>query len=151
MRGLLLLAVAGAVACRGREPGQAADRGRAPPTTQARATCLDYRDTVELEGALRRETYPGPPNYESIAEGDEEQTGYYLHLNEAICARSSGPDVDDASEVPQDSVLRVQLVLDSAGYARLQPELGRAVALRGTLFSAYTGHHHAPLLLDVLR
>jgi hypothetical protein len=30
----------------------------------------------------------------------------------------------------------------------LRPRLGQRVVLRGTLFAAFTGHHHAPLLLQ---
>ena len=151
MRRPLLVAVLLAVACRGEESDRARPDTRSSQVGYATATCLDYRDTVELRGTLQRETHPGPPNYESIAGGDAAETGFYLHLGRAICARSSRPDPDDASETEQDGVLLVQLVLDSAGYARLGPQVGRNVTLRGTIFSAHTGHHHAPLLLDVQR
>ena len=148
MRALFLALLPVAVACQRGEADRTLGQGssRAAP---ASAACLDYRDTVELVGTLRRETHPGPPNYESIADGDEEETGFYLHLRTPICARSASPELEDASAAAQDSVARVQLVLDSAGYARLRPELGGAVSLRGTIFSSHTGHHHAPLLLDV--
>jgi hypothetical protein len=94
--------------------------------------------------------YPGRPNFESIAGGDEAESGFYLNLAQPICARSAYPDQEDASLVPRDSVVRVQLVLDSAGYARLQSHLQQSVEVRGTLFSSFTGHHHAPVLLQVL-
>ena len=49
---------------------------------------------------------------------------------------------------PRDSVGLIQLVLDSTGYSRLRPSLGTSVTLTGRLFSAITGHHHAPVLME---
>lgn len=110
--------------------------------------CLRYEpDTVAIGGRLRRLTFPGRPNYERVADGDETETGYYLELPAPICAAGGG---DSDLDTLRRGVRRVQLVLDSAGYARLRPRLGRRVVLRGTLFASHTGHHHAPLLLQVL-
>lgn len=109
--------------------------------------CLRYEpDSVRLVGTMRRHTFPGPPNYESIRNGDMVETGYYLHLDRPVCTVGK-----DEINVPLSGVRFVQLVLDSAGYARLRPLLGRRVALRGTLFAEHTGHHHAPLLLVVAK
>jgi hypothetical protein len=55
------------------------------------------------------------------------------------------PNVPD--EMSTDSVRRIQLVLDSAGYAHFESRLKTEVTVRGQLFSAHTMHHHAPLLL----
>jgi len=121
------------------------------PATPARrqhpATgCLTYvPDTVSLKGTLRRHTFPGPPNYESIKDGDEPETGFYLHLGQPVCTIGK-----DEVDVAARGVRFVQLVLDSTGYGGLRPLLGRQVTLRGTLFHAISGHHHAPLLLTVL-
>lgn len=120
---------------------------KAPGAAEAEldAKCFHYAQTVELRGTLRREIHPGRPNFESIAAGDEKETGYYLHLPAQICTRASAPNVPD--EMSTDSVRRVQLVLDSVGYAHFRPRLNREVSARGELFSAHTMHHHAPLLL----
>lgn len=110
------------------------------------AGCLRYGpDTVSVAGVLERQTYPGRPNYASIAEGDEAETGFYLKLSEPVCtaADTTAPDAPALH-----GVRLVQLVLDSAGYAALRPRLGQRVVLRGTLLAAFTGHHHAPLLLQ---
>jgi hypothetical protein len=107
--------------------------------------CLSYEpDTVSLRGTLRRHTFPGPPNYESVKEGDEPETGFYLHLLRPVCTVAE--DINDA----HDNVRLVQLVLDSTGYARLTPALGHVITIRGTLSSAITGHQHALLQLEVL-
>ena len=121
------------------------------PVTPARgqhpaAGCLTYApDTVSLKGTLRRQTFPGPPNYESVKSGDAPETGFYLHLGRPVCTIGK-----DEVDVAARAVRFVQLVLDTTGYARLRPLLGRRVTLRGTLFHAISGHHHAPLLLTVL-
>jgi hypothetical protein len=125
-----------------------------PLGAQGRAVaCLRYEpDTVVLTGILRRHTYPGPPNFESVRAGDAPETGYYLHLGHPVCASrqyASDAEVDAAAARHVDARL-VQLVLDSAGYARLRPLLGQRVTLRGRVFSAFTGHHHAPLVMTVL-
>ena len=74
------------------------------------------------------------------------EPGFYLELVTPVCAE--GGDYPGLNG-PQRGVRRVQLVLDAAGYARLRPHLGKHVMLRGTLFAAHTGHHHAPRLLEV--
>lgn len=120
-----------------------------PPRVRV-SPCLAYEDTIVLRGRLSREAYPGPPNYKNIKQGDDAEVGYYLTLEQPICARAAYPNPDDASLISKDSVTHVQLVLDEAGYRRLESAVGRTIELRGTLFARFTGHHHAPLLLWVL-
>lgn len=110
------------------------------------AGCLKYEpDMATLVGKLHRATFPGRPNFESIEDGDEPETGFYLSLNPPICTRGkSGGD-----EQPHDGVQEVQLVLTKEQYAKLRPQLGRQVKLQGRLFAAFTGHHHADVLLRV--
>jgi hypothetical protein len=101
------------------------------------------KDTVALTGKLERRTYPGRPNYESVKSGDEAETGFYLVLRTPACSLA------DTAAGAKKEVRLVQLVLDQAGYQRLRPRLGTTVTLRGTVFGSHTGHHHAPLLLNV--
>lgn len=111
--------------------------------------CLPYEpEIVSLAGTLRRQTFPGRPNYESVKKGDEAETGFYLHLDRPVCTTGAGDD-PSWGHYRVDGVTLVQLVLDAAGYDRLRPRLGHRVTLRGTLFAAFTAHHHAPLLLKV--
>jgi hypothetical protein len=110
--------------------------------------CLAYEpDTVLLSGELERRTYPGRPNYESVARGDEAETGFYLVVTQPLCVTRN---LDDFNE-PAVGVRTVQLVLDQPGYDRLRRSLGHQVTVRGTIFHAHTGHHHAELLLQVIR
>lgn len=110
------------------------------------ADCLKYEpDVVTLTGSLHRATFPGKPNFESVADGDEPETGFYLTLGQPICTRGdSGPERQAHAAVKE-----IQLVLTEAQYASLGPKVGSQVQLRGQLFSSFTGHHHADVLLRV--
>jgi hypothetical protein len=120
----------------------------ARPPLAARRDCLRYGpNAVNLTGTLARHTFSGAPGFGEDPAHDEKELGFYLDLTAPVCTVAGTDDVDR----PLESVRRVQLVLDSAGYARLRPFLGKRVTLRGTLFGASTGHHHAPILLDVFK
>lgn len=119
--------------------------GQAPTS----GPCLRYEpDTVQLTGRLERHMYYGAPNYGEDPAHDEQEVGFYLGLAGSVCAAGGR---DPALNNPRRGVRRVQLVLDSAGYAQLRPYLGQRVTLRGTLFASHTGHHHTPILLDVAK
>jgi hypothetical protein len=117
-------------------------------TAHAGEVCLRYAPTnVTLSGKLVRLIFAGRPNYESVESGDEPEVGYYLELTHAVCTEASPNTYDSA----QKNVKLVQLVLDSKGYSTLRSSLGSNVTLSGKLFSAITGHHHAPLLLQDIK
>jgi uncharacterized protein DUF4431 len=127
-------------ACRGKASGiaRAADSSR---------SCLRYGpETVTVHGRLERLVFPGRPNYEDTLQGDEPEAGFYLRVKRSICVAGGR---DEELGGPHYGVDSVQLVLDSTGYATLRPYVGRDLALHGTLFPEYTGHHHAPVLLKV--
>lgn len=115
--------------------------------TAAHSACLHYEpDTVRLTGKLERHMYYGAPNFGEDPAHDEKEIGFYLEPSAPLCA--GGGQKAELNE-PHRGVRLVQLVLDSAGYARLQTFLGRQVTLGGTLFASTTGHHHTPVLLHV--
>ncbi len=110
-------------------------------------SCLSYDSPAKLVGTISRHTYPGLPNYESIEEGDEAETGLYLDLNEPVCTDESTDGVNEAKS----GVKQIQLVVaDKAMSERLNSLQGSVITVQGRLFSAITGHHHAPLLLEDL-
>jgi hypothetical protein len=113
-----------------------------------RASCFHYGpDTVRIAGTLSRHMYYGAPGYGEDPKHDEKERGFYLDLTTPLCTVQGA----DAIEVAQTNVRRIQLVLDRRGYDALRPFLGKQVRLRGTLFGASTGHHHTPVLLDVIQ
>jgi hypothetical protein len=108
--------------------------------------CLSYEPAlVAITGKLERQTYPGPPNYESVEKGDKAETGFYLSLATPICVNATP---DDDLNYEQRDVRLVQLNLDDKGFDELRPYLGGLIEVRGTLYAAHTGHHHAPLVLN---
>lgn len=114
------------------------------PTAQAK--CFKYEpEVVTVSGKLLRKTFAGPPNYESIRNGDAPETGFYLSVKQPICTiASQSAGADEAKS----GVSLIQLVLKPEAYELLRPLLGQSITVKGSLFSAQTGHHHAPLLLN---
>lgn len=117
-----------------------------PLTTQAVDCHAFETETVTLTGTLYRDTFPGPPNYEDVTQGDEAEVGFYLALPQPLCMTAN-----DEFEVSDDQRLDyLQLILDQKGYDQLRPYLlseGK-LTLKGTITGALTAHHHTPLLLQ---
>ena len=113
---------------------------------QGAGPCLRYApDTVQVAGTLARHIFYGAPGFGEDPEHDEKETGFYLELAAPVCMAPGRDDGDTA----RTGIRRMQLLLDAAGYERLRPFLGKRITIRGTLSGAITGHHHAPVLLDV--
>lgn len=105
------------------------------------AWCPAEDQQVTLQGTLIQQTLPGPPNYESIKDGDEAVTYDYLKLDQPLEC-----DVTGESE----SVPLVQLILmgkNKPDYADLAPSLGKDVILTGKTMYAQTGLHFTSVLL----
>lgn len=108
--------------------------------------CINYGSTV-ITGRLVSKTFPGPPNYESIEAGDEEETYYFLALPSPICV-VEGQDANGL-EPSQTGVKLVQLILNGKStYNSLRQLLGGSVSCQGNLFAAITAHHHSDVLLS---
>ena len=120
-------------------------------TTEPRSvaqTCVKYEpETVSLTGTIKQHTFAGPPNYESVAKGDQAERVWVLHLARPLCVSASG----DREE--EKNFSDVQLVFTDAekDYRRYRSVLNRRVIANGTLFHAQTGHHHTKVLLTVDR
>ncbi|MEA3031526.1 MAG: hypothetical protein QOJ53_592 [Sphingomonadales bacterium] len=110
--------------------------------------CIDLRgpgSEVSLRGRLTLETFPGPPNYESVRRGDAAEHAYILEMERDICIDDGGEFAD-----PEERFRHVQL------YSARRPQRqllsaarGQWVRVRGAGFGAHTGHHHASLVVDV--
>jgi hypothetical protein len=120
------------------------------PSAYARAqegNCFAYEPTlVKLPGTIIRKTFPGPPNYESIRKGDKPETYFILHLSKPICTTASGDN--DAESGVRD----IQLILTQKQYASYKKLVGNKipVTLPGKLSHAITGHHHTPVIMEVV-
>jgi hypothetical protein len=113
----------------------------------AQDNCLSYEPArVSLTGTISKKTFPGPPNYESIKRGDKPETYWVLHLEKPICTKASA---DNDAET---GVADLQLILTRKQYALYRKLLGRRAPLTvtGKLSHAITGHHHTPVLMEVI-
>lgn len=110
--------------------------------------CLNYEpDQVQLIGFLYSKSFPGPPNYEDIKNGDEEEIYWLIKTMTSFCVNESnqiyGDRLDNQSEV--------QLVISSKLnlYKTKRSLLNKKVSVKGTLFPQMTGHHKTKVLITV--
>lgn len=109
--------------------------------------CLNYEPAVvQLHGKIMRETFPGPPNYESIEEGDMPETYWILNLKTPVCIHGKKGDEID---IPRQNISKIQLILDSGQYKKFSSLLGKDVIVTGMLTGSISGHHHTTALLTV--
>jgi hypothetical protein len=121
--------------------------GAAPAS--AHAQCLTYGGRVQLSGVIERTTFPGPPEFESIAAGDAPETVWLLRLDTPRCVLA---DPNDASGINAgvSSTKAVQLLLTEEQYRIYARWIGTRAVLRGKLFGAATRHHRTPVLLELV-
>lgn len=116
----------------------------AKPEPVVQSCIASEPEEVLLTGRMRRRTFAGPPNYESLAKGDQPERVWLFHLTKPICVTARG-------DWEEKNISNLQLVFPGAqkDYTRYRPLLGRRVTIKGTLFRAQTGHHHTNVLLTV--
>ena len=103
-------------------------------------------DKVGLVGTLELQTFPGRPNYESIKEGDEIETQWYLRLESPIDLESN-PNDKSGNWEPEKDVTIVQLVIDDKDWPKRG--IGKRIRATGSLFHRWSGHHHARVLFSI--
>lgn len=105
------------------------------------ADCLRY-GVVSLTGKLVQQTYPGPPDYESVTKGDEPLVIWILQLDQGICVAGAESNYPIAY-----SEREIQLVLGADPYARSDPYaqyrhlLGRSITVTGRLLPGGGRYH----------
>jgi hypothetical protein len=104
---------------------------------------------VTLIGFVKHITFPGPPNYESIKEGDLNETGPYLILKNPIDAypAPNRTEMDNNDELEK-NVSILQIVMPQNIPWKKVKE-GNYVRIHGTLFRRLSGHNHSRVLIEV--
>jgi hypothetical protein len=118
-------------------------------SVQASHGCLSYEPAeVTLKGTVSEVTYPGPPNFESIAADDRAETYFILTLAKPVCvAAPADPSYAGGFDTPVDDATEITLVAPD----KVLPRSGTKLSVTGRLFHAFTGEHHTQLLLMVTR
>ncbi len=100
-------------------------------------------ETSTLTGKLEMENFWGPPGYGEDTLTDMKENCAMLTLDAPIDVLA------DTSSEFNESVNDVG-VIQLASTIKLNAYIGKHVTLKGKLFGAQTGHHHTPVLLDVI-
>jgi len=110
------------------------------------AACLPHAGRQSLDGVLVARTFAGPPNFESIKDGDRPERYWLLRLTKPICVADDPSDPDLGAGAK--AVREVQLMLKADDFSLYRPLLGKPVTAQGEFMSAISGHHHTPILLQ---
>ncbi|AMB45482.1 hypothetical protein Y590_11235 [Methylobacterium sp. AMS5] len=113
----------------------------------AAAPCYRYTERLTFSGTLAIKTYPGPPNYESVAQGDRPETVLVLLLPKPVCIEANKADASGLDE----AVSGVRAVQLAATRKQLGVSSGQKVRVSGTVFAAHTGHHHTPIVMSEVK
>ena len=103
--------------------------------------CYEEGQQIVLSGVLKREVFPGPPNYESIEGGDEPEPYWILNTPNNLCTKGS---------MEWGEKNQLQLILSADLYKEKRKYLNHSVLVSGSLVYAVTGHHHTPVMIDVV-
>jgi hypothetical protein len=120
--------------------------GLAPQLSRG-AGCIVENDEIEVIGRLARETFAGPPNYESVDKGDKAETYWILTVDEPItlCRLAS------AGGKPHTigSLSRFQLVFNEEYGGLKHALIARHAWVRGRILMSHSGHQHMAALIEV--
>ena len=100
--------------------------------------CPDFTGREwEFVGHLVANTFPGPPDYESVTSGDRPVSRWYLQLPYAACFAEHAHQI------------LFQLMLEPAEFGKYRPFLGKQIRVKGTLEEGVPGRHTTPLVMKV--
>jgi hypothetical protein len=113
----------------------------APAGVKAACYDLSKSEPRSLTGALTRQVFPGPPNYEDVRQGDKPEPAYILTLPAPICL--TGDEFADAKVLFSEAHL---VATDKTAKAMRLLVNSRVVATLSQPMAAHTGHHRRPLV-----
>lgn len=98
------------------------------------SNCLDYGPT-SLNGRLVRQTYAGPPDYESTTKGDAPIAIWVLQLERTVCV------IDSAGRYSKEYGTReIQIELPADRYAQYRSLVGSKITVTGELIRGGARH-----------
>jgi len=123
-----------------------------PPSELRPQSCLHYGPAaVTLEGSLVRRAYAGPPNYESVRQGDQPDTALILSIPKPICVAPDSAS-DDSDKQLETGVHELQLAIGTDSvWAQLRAARSSRLRVTGELFHGISGHHRTRVLMWVIQ
>ncbi len=100
--------------------------------------------TTELAGTIVQKTYPGPPNYSDIANGDMPESPLFLTITEPVNVALPESE-EDLFNQPEHGVREIQIVFLEQDPP--QELWSQGIRVIGKLFSAHTAHHRRRVLM----
>ncbi len=109
---------------------------------------------ITLQGFLKLKLYPGPPNYESIENGDYPERCWVLEMDSKSFDIASHthvlePALSMIDIMSTSNPSEVQLGLETNMREFCESHINQAVTIQGYLSHAILAHHHAPFLMSV--
>jgi hypothetical protein len=118
------------------------------PGIRSADSCLSYEPAaVRFTGVLVRRVLPGPPNYESIQQGDAPEPTFFVVLTRPICV--SGDSTSEVNTETEAGLDTIQVGPDDSNWTPFRRLVGRRVEVSGTLSHAITGHHRTRVVMAV--
>ena len=112
------------------------------------AAALRYEPSVvELTGTVALEEHFGPPGFGEDPQSDAREVIAVLILDMPVSVEGDPPNVG-FNQTSYANVHRIQLVRGHTD-PPFSPYAGKHVAVSGTLYEGFTGHHHTDVLISV--
>lgn len=106
-------------------------------------------EEVTVRGVIRRQTFPGRPNYEDVTKGDEPEIYWILELSTPVAVIGKKDSDLDVSESGVHSMQLVFGVIGTKSYPDYPDFVGKQVTVVGRLFHSHTAHHKTAVLISV--
>lgn len=104
---------------------------------------------VTLSGTIKFETFPGPPEYSNISEGDEAETYPFLLLDHPIDVFPIAKEDIDGNGIneTEKNVRIVQIAVTKGNATWLKLKSKKHICITGTLYHSHTAHHKSRVLI----
>jgi hypothetical protein len=102
---------------------------------------------IKLSGFIWGETFPGPPNYESL-KTDNPETYWMFVLQQPIDLLARSPEDGSTLRIP--GVQKLQLNVDGDFYEHNRSIVLTNAEILGKLSPSWTGHHHGDANFHVI-
>lgn len=106
---------------------------------------LDGQSAI-LYGRVKEELFPGPPNYESVNNGDIPQFYWILYTNKPIGIVARSLENDELKDLGRSCSF--QLAVPAEFYDDKNDIAGKFVKVIGEIFVGHSGHHKTKALIE---